>query len=37
LRENLRVNDVDKKAFVKVASIATALAAITESVLAGGE
>lgn len=37
LRENLRVNDVDKKAFVKVASIATALAAITESVLAGGK
>ena len=37
LRENLRVNDVDKKAFVKVASIATALADITESVLAGGE
>lgn len=37
LRENLRVNDVDKKAFVKVASIATALDAITESVLAGGE
>jgi len=37
LRENLRVNDVDKKAFVKVASIATDLAAITESVLAGGE
>jgi hypothetical protein len=28
---------VDKKAFVKVASIATALADITESVLAGGE
>lgn len=37
LRENLRVNDVDKKAFVKVASIATALADITESVLDGGE
>ncbi len=37
LRENLRVNDVDKKAFVKVDSIATDLAAITESVLAGGE
>ena len=37
LRENLRVNDVDKKAFVKVASIAADLADITESVLAGGE
>lgn len=37
LRENLRVNDVDKKAFVKVDSIATDLAAITESVLAGGK
>ncbi len=37
LRENLRVNDVDKKAFVKVASIADDLATITESVLAGGK
>jgi HK97 family phage major capsid protein len=37
MRENLRVNDVDKKAFVKIASIDTDLKAISESVLAGGE
>lgn len=33
MRENLRVKDVDKKAFVKVASIATELEAITDTIV----